>query len=74
MSTLQDRLRDYSFEGDTWILQQEAADRIDALEAEANRLSEHATVIRNQRDEALAKLAAQPLRLGCCITGNDWRD
>ena len=58
MKTLQDRLRDYSFEGDTWILQQEAADRIDALEAEANRLSEHATVIRNQRDEALAKLAA----------------
>ena len=58
MNTLQDRLRDYSFEGDTWILQQEAADRIDALEAEANRLSEHATVIRNQRDEALAKLAA----------------
>lgn len=34
-----------------------AADRIDALEAEANRLSEHATVIRNQRDEALAKRA-----------------
>jgi hypothetical protein len=33
VTTLQERLRDYTFEGDTWILQQEAADRIDADEA-----------------------------------------
>ena len=64
MNTLQDRLqaiaryldgRNYDKDAEDV---REAANRIDALEAEANRLSEHATVIRNQRDEALAKLVA----------------
>jgi hypothetical protein len=37
--TLVERLRDYSFEGDTWVLQQEAADRIAELESQAQGLS-----------------------------------